>query len=125
VVSKGAGHDGDTFAPHDAELTVEVAHSPSGHVRIGPTRVEAAIHASPGVSQVLCEKMRVADRMAEERSAGLVKVLAVNEHKDLGRWVRSECRNRWTRHLVIQADRPGQKPRSSQREIGPVDLYTE
>lgn len=99
MVAKGAGHNGDSLAPHDGETPVQITCPGRIGVGIGTACVEAAVDARPGTGQVLGEQVRMAQRVAEEGPACLVEVLAVDEDQHLGGWVGCEGRDGRVRHL--------------------------
>jgi hypothetical protein len=122
VVTKGAGHNRDSLAPHDGETPVQVTGPGRIGVGIRTAGVEAAVDARPRTGQVLGEQVRMAQRVAEEGPASLVQVLAVDEDQHPGGWIGRECRDGRIRHLGSQADGGDKKPRSSNGKPGPVKL---
>lgn len=86
-------------------------HLPWLHARTGcghgltwvppPTGVKEAVNATPAARQVLRKKVRMAKWIAEQRTAYLVEILAIDENQDLSSRVRRECSDRWIRHLAI------------------------
>jgi hypothetical protein len=109
VIPERTGHHGDALTAHDGEPPVKIASAFRVGVRVWPSRVEAAFNVRPPARKVLCEKVRMAKGMTEQRSAGLVEILAIDKDQDLGSRVCRERRDRWIRHLVIKAERTDKK----------------